>query len=342
MTVQERNELFGTSSFTAGNHNPYYDPSKRVCPVCRAPCSVKRVIPIYVRTETTTATTSRDDDILNSVETVMDDEIDDEVDVADENHRTDGDMDMFGVSTEDSDTHQVSSLSASTLHTTGIRNRSRTRTSISEVSHSLTMLEDTHPAIPDENHSNNNSNNSNSHDDMSFTLSAPGSVPGPGASHSNSNNNITAVPRRPVARSSSNLRLAENADVAAAAAAAIQQHQPLPQSRTSPTTTNAATTTPTHHPASLAHGMLPLVQQAIRHAAIVAGTTNATMNHDMIPPIHRLEGMHQNMNNHNNGYNNSQSSNYGISMDYDSTSTDFLSWILLLLGIFVLACLILF
>jgi hypothetical protein len=145
--------------------------------------------------------------------------------------------------------------------------------------------------------------------------------------------------------------LADQADVTAAAAA-------LQHSTASSTTTTTATTTqpqiPSHHPASLAHGMLPLVQQAIRHAAIVAGTTathttslTTTTNNDTVPPIHRLEGMRQNINYNNNNGNNlpqypSQSSNYGISMDYDSTSTDFLSWILLLLGIFVLACLILF
>ena len=154
----------------------------------------------------------------------------------------------------------------------------------------------------------------------------------------------TTVPRRPVARSSSNLRLEERADVAAAAtaAAAFSHTSPTATGTSHTSTTNPQLLQQPHHPASLAHGMLPLVQQAIRHAAIVAGTNTTTMNHnDSIPSIHRLEGMHQNMN-HPNQNTTAQSPNYGISMDYDSTSTDFLSWILLLLGIFVLACLILF
>ena len=351
MTVQERNELFGNSSSTSSawhNQNPYYDPSKRVCPVCRAPCSVKRVIPIYVRTDatltttnTTTATTTtapstrttytgtsasttlqeeNDDDILHSIETVMNDEDENgENDVVLNENNDDDDDDDGMVLRDDVQTtshHHHHPSMTSTLHATGIRNRSRIRTSISETSR--------HGIGEDIDYEDNNN-----HHHIPTTQTT---------TMDDHHSTATVVPRRPVARSSSNLRLAEHADVAAAAVFQQQQQQ----SRTSSISSQHQQQLPPHHPASLAHGMLPLVQQAIRHAAIVAGTNTTTMNHnDSIPSIHRLEGMHQNMN-HPNQNTNAQSPNYGISMDYDSTSTDFLSWILLLLGIFVLACLILF
>ena len=350
MTVQERNELFGNSSSTSAwhNQNPYYDPSKRVCPVCRAPCSVKRVIPIYVRTDATLTTTTTtppstrttytgtsasttlqedndDDDILHSIETVMNDEDEGgENDVVLNENNDDDDDDDGMVLRDDVQTtshHHHHPSMTSTLHATGIRNRSRIRTSISETSR--------HGIGDDIDYEDNHNNNNNNHHHIPTTQTT---------TMDDHHSTATVVPRRPVARSSSNLRLAEHADVAAAAVFQQQQQQ----SRTSSISSQHQQQLPPHHPASLAHGMLPLVQQAIRHAAIVAGTNTTTMNHnDSIPSIHRLEGMHQNMN-HPNQNTNAQSPNYGISMDYDSTSTDFLSWILLLLGIFVLACLILF
>lgn len=365
MTLQERNELFGNNNNVmmltgrSYNQNPYYDPSKRVCPVCRAPCSVKRVIPIYVRTDisttgsTTTGSTSNsntattiatdtsssqplvtDDDILNTVETVMDDENDhddDVLNVNDENEDVEDDMVVQMVGIDGGGGEEEEDFN-SALHTTGLRNRSRIRSSISEASTNTTIATTNHHGDEEPEHR---------HHTNTTTTTA------------------TTVPRRPVARSSSNLRLEDRADVAAAAAALFPTH-----SRTSPTsTTNTNTNTqpPAHHPASLAHGMLPLVQQAIRHAAMVAGTAtpNNTTNtslimNDMIPPIHRLEGMRHNNNNINHPTSSSSSpsttttttslsNHYGISMmDQPDPTSDFLSWILLLLGIFVLACLILF
>ena len=341
MTVQERNELFGFSALHS--NNPYYDPSKRVCPVCRAPCSVKRVIPIYVRTDTTTAATAavasssssslphhqsenetftnrHNDETLNAVETVMsssEDNDDNPVDVVVGNQNDNDDDGTADIG----DDHPISSSSSSSLHATGLRNRSRIRSSISEASgmNPTSQLDDD---VDEEHHNNHRSN------------------PSP----------ATVVPRRPVARSSSNLRLEERADVAAAAVFQQQQQNAV----TGGTTTTAIATTRSasvssqqqqqHHPASLAHGMLPLVQQAIRHASIVAGASSMNHHHqnnDYVPPLHRLEGMHQN-NSQNSQQNPQQYSNYGISMDHDHTSPDFLAWILLLLGIFVLACLILF
>ena len=342
MTVQERNELFGFSALHS--NNPYYDPSKRVCPVCRAPCSVKRVIPIYVRTDTTTAaaaavasssssslpqhqsenetfTNRHNDETLNAVETVMsssEDNDDNPVDVVVGNQNDNDDDGTADIG----DDHPISSSSSSSLHATGLRNRSRIRSSISEASgmNPTSQLDDD---VDEEHHNNHRSN------------------PSP----------ATVVPRRPVARSSSNLRLEERADVAAAAVFQQQQQQQQ-QAATGGTTTTAIATTRSassqqqqqHHPASLAHGMLPLVQQAIRHASIVAGASSMNHHHqnnDYVPPLHRLEGMHQN-NSQNSQQNPQQYSNYGISMDHYHTSPDFLAWILLLLGIFVLACLILF
>ncbi len=320
MTVQERNELFGFSALHS--NNPYYDPSKRVCPVCRAPCSVKRVIPIYVRTDATTATATasssslpqrhsenetftnrHNDETFNAVETVMNsrEENDDDHAVVVGNRNDDDTVDMV-------DDHPTSS---SSLHATGLRNRSRIRSSISEAS----GTNPTSPLDDDDDHDNHRSNPSHA----------------------------TVVPRRPVARSSSNLRLEEQTDVAAAAV--FQQQQATTGGTTASTATArsaSVSSQPQHHPASLAHGMLPLVQQAIRHASIVAGASsmNHHQNNDYIPPLHRLEGLHQN--NSQNPQQPPQYSNYGISMDHDHTSPDFLSWILLLLGIFVLSCLILF
>jgi RING-type zinc-finger len=323
MTPQERNDLMGLTNVVSLQSSLSYDPSKRVCPVCRAPCSVKRVIPIYVRTDTTTTTAAQQasvfssnnrftsiesatntNDVINNsnndvdgamnerdqqilVETVEDIVVVDEGNVTIPDDNDDDDEHDFNTRLSEESNYNTSSLSSSSpLHSTGLRHRSRVRSSDSETS------------------TPTNSVGNNIIEDVSVSA---------------------AVPRRPVARSSSNLRLAENADVAAAAA--ISQQQNSLHSRSSPTGT---TTVGASHPASLAHGMLPLVQQALRHAAIVAG---GSVN-DFVPPLHRLEGM-----------NNSQyqsSSMPPLDQYNDRTSTDFLSWILLLLGIFVLACLILF
>jgi hypothetical protein len=358
MTPQERNGLMGLTSVVSLQSSLSYDPSKRVCPVCRAPCSVKRVIPIYVRTETAVAqqatpfsTSTRsnrftsiestttnsdvhnddidynDDEVMNRSNTIRHSEVaggrndrDDQIlvetveDIVDSGTNTgieenvaihddhDGDYGDDGADNDlnEHDLHRTFSEDTTSLppslllHSTGLRHRARVRSSDSETSTPTNSISNT----------GTNSSSSILIDDVS-----------------------AVVPRRPIARSSSNLRLAENEDVAAAAVAS-QQQLSLQHSRLSPTGT---TTVGSSHPASLAHGMLPLVQQALRHAAIAAG---GSVN-DFVPPLHRLEGMN------NNQY---QSSSSIPSMDQynDRTSTDFLSWILLLLGIFVLACLILF
>ena len=48
MTPQEKTQLWGTHT-AGGNHN--HNPHRRCCPVCKSPCCVTNVVPIYVRND---------------------------------------------------------------------------------------------------------------------------------------------------------------------------------------------------------------------------------------------------------------------------------------------------
>ena len=235
MTPAERNGLMGLTSVVL-NAPAAADASKRVCPVCRAPCSVKRIIPIYVRTDVPFQTARTEHPRVRGGE---DDDGDDDDPVG---------VVQDIVANDDEDEEE-------TIH----MDHSHSRTGLRFRPHR--------------------------EDAAAMDAASPDGI---------------SVPRRPVARSASHLQLAERTDVAVASL--------------------RSTTT---HPASLSHGMLPLVQQALRHAAAVGGA-------DFVPPLHRLEGMHP------------AAPNDGAAPISNRESTEFLSWLLLLLGSFVLFCLLLF
>jgi hypothetical protein len=250
MTPAERNGLMGLTSVVLTT--PAYDASKRVCPVCRAPCSVKRIIPIYVRGTDATPTavassrfSSNSSEHPEGLRSRTSDNMEEDV--------VNDDGDRMGI-VEDASSDEQETIRMDTSYSrTGLRMR-----------------------FP-------SSSTSRGEDETTTDAGM-------------------AVPRRPVARSSSNLQLAERDDVASAVSAS---------SRT------------TTHPASLSHGMLPFVQQALRHAAAAGGA-------EFVPPLHRLEGMH------------SSSQPDWAAPVANRESTEFLSWLLLLLGSFVLFCLLLF
>jgi RING-type zinc-finger len=252
MTPAERNGLMGLTSVVLTT--PVYDASKRVCPVCRASCSVKRIIPIYVRsTEATPTAAASARYAASSSEPPPQRFRSGRSDTTEEDDIAIDDMndDRIGV-VEDASSDEQELIRMDTSYSrTGLR------------------------------------------------LRIPSSARG---EHDAATEGGMAVPRRPVARSSSHLQLAERDDVASAVSAAA--------SRT------------TTHPASLSHGMLPFVQQALRHAAAAGGA-------EFVPPLHRLEGIQH-------------SSPDWAAPVANRESTEFLSWLLLLLGSFVLFCLLLF
>lgn len=328
MTPVERNSLMGLTSVVL--HSANYDPTKRICPVCRAPCSVKRIVPIYVRTDGATASNvysttngtnrglsdQRDDYTTNEPDhhgnriasttsnsdgSIINQElVDGGNNIVVEDVNSDDEYDIVGPTESTSRSiSPIPSTETSSSTNTGLRQRLRFRSTDSDII-------------------------SNSH---VVTTRASDTT-------NETSTTSTVVPRRPIARTSSNLQLAENEDVAAAAVAAAAPNRSN-NNNGSPITQQHRLThplSPTNggHPASLAHGMLPLVQQALRHVSLAAANgTNGS--HDFVPPRHRLEGM-----NSNNNYFYMQQPNQ------DRASTEFLSWLLLLLGSFVLFCLLMF
>jgi hypothetical protein len=86
-----------------------------------------------------------------------------------------------------------------------------------------------------------------------------------------------------------------------------------------------------NHRGSLSHGLAFSLQQALRPAVSDANNNNNTQ----IPPLHRPTGG-------NNNNNNGGVDNQATALQADPDATEFLSRILLMLGSFVILCLLLF
>jgi hypothetical protein len=281
MTISDRAGLTGLPTLSTA-----YNPNRRFCPTCRASCSVKGIVPIYVRTETPARpieNNNRSSFGRGSNHSLLNEEI--EVNHNRQNTNGEDDDEWLALS-DDEDNNPT--------ETTGLRYRARFRSTDSEIP------EDFHAGGP------------------------------------------TVVPRRPrahspVAASNTDTTIGGNSTAAVVESSDNAVHSPHASPQRSlqiPLSPNGTPAAAGQHQVSLSNGMFPLVQVA--HGEYLRRVYN---NHgDLLmpqpprqdgtdPPIavpgwDRLQDMHQ----------------QNISGDSDS---DFLRWLLLLLGSFVMACLLL-
>lgn len=247
-----------------------HNASKRVCPVCKAPCSVKGIIPIYVRNNTehrSVSTSSLQQPTIqrqlttDSGDCILDDQH------VDTNERIDtsGNREPMG------GVDESRSGTTSTTTTTDSRQTSS----------------------PDAQYSDRTNEES--------TNTAASTVPrrpGPQSpSHSSSASGLVGIDER-------------NSTWVISTSNSPHRQDRIPLS---PASRSA-------HPASLSHGMMPLVQHALGRRS----------DSSVVPPLYRL----------------GQAQDGGMTIDdlynADPSATEFLSRLLLLLGSFVIFCLLLF
>lgn len=289
---------------------PGVDETRRVCPVCKAPCCVPSLVPIYVRCNNDAGEEKEGIQFSSSSASLDDndgfDDVDDiveEVPVVGEQQREweenepEHEGDMGDASEHPMDTTTDPSIGNGDRHddptaTTGLRQRLRFRSNDSEISAAAADI----PA-------NNNA-----------TAATPAVVPARPAANS---------PTRPLeSRNNSNNNGNNNSS----------QEPPSPRTAAATTTGMMTPLSPAAaHPGSLSRGLVISFQQAMRNHH-EHNPNNSHHNYGDVPPLHRREG-------HGNAVLHQQ---LGGEINNDPDATEFLSRILLLLGSFVILCLLLF
>jgi|UniRef100_A0A8J9X766 hypothetical protein len=260
------------------------DETRRVCPVCKAPCSVPTIVPIYVRNEPTSPN-KRTSSLADSLDDTDDDDVE------------------YDHQREASYREQAH---VAAHHTEIVRAANSWETSVTEHADLDGPTSPLPPSVVNV--------TASSAPDSSFTntglrqrlrfRSRDSEIPSAEDYH--------VVPARPAANSPVRHRSLSESNVGAAS---------LPRNPAWLTPLNPAT-----NRASLSNGLALSLQHAFRQSL---PTTAAAQPDQSIPPLHRREG------------HGSAAVMNSIS-EQDPNATEFLSRILLLLGSFVILCLLLF
>lgn len=330
MLPGERQSLMGgggANFYQASSPTYQIDETRRVCPVCKAPCCVPALVPIYVRNrddgddtgeerkEGVEVGSSGNDDLGESdadILSVDDSPPDphphhdqsqpaDESNVDDQRTSSENDRGSWGATRDQQVEAPLSpagggSAAVDQPEASAAAGNDGDPTANTGLRQRHLRFRSGDSEIPDSTFNDNNNSGSNA----TATAATAGAVPARPAANS---------PVRPTRGNNGN------------------GNNSSPNSPRMATTGGMTALSP--HPASLSHALTVSFQQAMRNQG---GDGGMNYNHHYVPPLHRREG-------HGNAALHQQRD---MEFENDPDATEFLSRILLLLGSFVILCLLLF